>query len=151
MARNTNPTPDAGPAHVYPHPRLRAGQARLIRNERQKPHRQRMEQRIMAALEELEDLRQEFLARLDLLQGDCDLEDDELESNLGEAVIWCDQRLPDECEADCEDEGADDDREPDAEGLCSWRSGEVDQRQPGPYFDTRAAYVDEGEESAERD
>lgn len=71
-------------ATVIPHPRAWRGRAALLRREREKPHRQRLEARIWAALEKLENLRDEYIARLDALQGDCDLEEgSDLEPNCG--------------------------------------------------------------------
>ena len=69
------PVPAIGqPRTVLAFPEPRRARERRIRRERQKPHRLRLETKIMAALEKLEDLRQEFIARLDALHGDPDLE-----------------------------------------------------------------------------
>ena len=70
MAKHATTTPT-----VVPHPAARAHRARVLRRERLRPHRERLEAKITAALEQLEDLRQAYIARLDALHGDCDLED----------------------------------------------------------------------------
>lgn len=89
---------------VYPHPRAREGRARQLRLLRQLPHRERLEARLRAFLWRLDKLQQETIARLDLLQGDTDLE------------LTCEDEG-----AACDDEGFDDhadaddsDYEPDA-------------------------------------
>lgn len=138
--------------------------------------------RLEAACDALESLAARIIAKLDDLGPDSDLEDDELESNLGSApVTWCDKLLPDEAELDdadaepwlaapegaqsyasficggrhefedehdgrepcCEDEGAQVDAEPDDQALCSWRSGEVDQRKVD-FIGATNRYVDQG-------
>ena len=90
------PVPAAGqPTTVLTFPEPRQARERRIRRERAKPYRLRIETKILAALEKLEDLRQEFIARLDALHGDPDLEagcDDD--TNIGTAVrhqgVWLD-------------------------------------------------------------
>jgi len=62
------------PRTILAFPEPREARERRIRRERLKLPRQRLETKIMAALEKLEDLRQEFVARLDALHGDPDLE-----------------------------------------------------------------------------
>ena len=92
MANHAPTTPT-----VVPHPAARAHRARALKRERLRPHRERLEAKITAALEQLEDLRQAFVARLDALHGDCDLEDPgDLEPSLAfpegcyrtDSVLW---------------------------------------------------------------
>ena len=149
---------------VVPHPSADAYRARTLRRERLRPHRERLEAKITAALEQLEDLRQAFLARLDALHGDCDLEDpgdlepamEELEDgadgepSLGApegAQTYSRQRCgtQDGREEDCEDEGAQCDDEGETQyHTCGWRSGEVDQTFLGSGQSQSNRYIDGG-------
>lgn len=131
-------------AAVVPHPAADAHRTRTLRRERNKPHRERLEAKITAALEQLEDLRQAFIARLDALAGDCDLEDPgDLEPSLAfpERCYRTDHVLhtgssgdrEEVCEGEgeqCEDEGAatgddepDSDNEGGAQATCYTETG----------------------------
>ncbi|MBV9511778.1 MAG: hypothetical protein JO303_16015 [Caulobacteraceae bacterium] len=73
---SVQPVPAVGqPRTVIAFPEPRQARERRIRRERLKPARLRLQAKIVAALEKLEDLRQEFIARLDALHGDADLEE----------------------------------------------------------------------------
>lgn len=66
--------PPEYPDGVIAFPEPREARERRLRRARSLPHRLRLEARIVEALEKLEDLRQEFVARLDAMHGDPDLE-----------------------------------------------------------------------------
>lgn len=72
-------------AQLLQHPAHAAWRRRHLQRERNRPIRQRLEAKISAALEELEDLRQAFIDRLDALSTDPDLEDDGLLEDTGDA------------------------------------------------------------------
>lgn len=121
--------------------------------------------RLEAACDRLERLAAQIIADLDLVEGDPDLEDPDLEDggddepSLG-ATEYRDQRRwaaqepgardldrEEQCEDEggaCEDEGAEFDREPDDDDLCDWRSGEVDQRDLGSGYGGGDRYIDLG-------
>jgi len=66
--------PERGLVLRFPEDVGRGGRRLAVLRRRLKPHRQRIEEQIIEALETLEDIRQELIAKLDFLHGDPDLE-----------------------------------------------------------------------------
>jgi len=79
--------PERGLVLPFPEEVGRGGLRLAILRRRLKPHRQRIEEKIIEALETLEDIRQDLIAKLDFLHGDPDLEPGaDTEPNL--AAVW---------------------------------------------------------------
>ena len=129
---------------------LRRLRAADVRRRRAMHHRQRVEVSIYEALEKLEDLRQEFVSRLDQLHGDPDFEPDLAGYNI---VNSADPDTPWN-----DDREADDDFEPSlgsvdradqrywAAGSCSDFEEEHDGREP-ECEDEGAQCDDEGDDT----